>query len=72
MGIEVRQTLVAAAETAGLTYVTDAVAGITRKRAGTGFAYYAPDGALIRDRAERRRIGRLAIPPAWTEVWICP
>jgi len=72
VGIEVRQTLVAAAETAGLTYVTDAVPGITRKRAGTGFAYYAPDGTLIRDRAERRRIGRLAIPPAWTEVWICP
>ncbi len=72
MGIEVRQTLVAAAETAGLTYVTDGVPGITRKRVGTGFAYYAPDGTLIRDRAERRRIGRLAIPPAWTDVWICP
>lgn len=72
MGIEVRQTLVAAAETAGLTYVTDAVPGITRKRVGTGFAYYAPDGTLIRDRAERRRLARLAIPPAWTDVWICP
>lgn len=72
MGSEVQQTHVAAAEAAGLTYVTDALRGITRKRVGTGWAYYAPDGTLIRDRAERRRISRLAIPPAWTEVWICP
>ena len=72
MGIEVRETQVAAAEAAGLTYVTDANAGITRKRAGTGWAYYAPDGTLIGERGERRRIGRLAIPPAWRDVWICP
>jgi len=72
VGIEIRETLVAAAETAGLTYVTDAVPGITRKRVGTGFAYYAPDGTLIHDRVERRRLARLAIPPAWTDVWICP
>lgn len=72
MGIEIRETHVAAAEAAGLTYVTDATAGITRKRAGAGWAYYAPDGTLIGNRAERWRIGRLAIPPAWTDVWICP
>jgi len=57
---------------AGLTYVTDAFAGITRKRAGTGWAYYAPNGARIGDHDKRRRLNKLAIPPAWTDVWICP
>ncbi|HEX4779783.1 MAG TPA: DNA topoisomerase IB [Usitatibacter sp.] len=57
---------------AGLRYVTDGVPGITRKRAGTGWAYYAPNGVRIRDAAKRRRIGSLAIPPAWSDVWICP
>ena len=57
---------------AGLRYVTDGVRGIRRKRAGTGWAYYAPDGARIEDAATRKRLNRLAIPPAWTEVWICP
>jgi DNA topoisomerase-1 len=72
VGGEAQQTQIAAAEAAGLTYVTDALSGITRKRVGRGWAYYAPGGVLVQDRAERRRIGRLAIPPAWTEVWICP
>ena len=57
---------------AGLRYVTDGVRGIRRKRVGGGWAYYAPNGALIHDRSVRRRLNRLAIPPAWTEVWICP
>ena len=57
---------------AGLTYVTDGFAGITRKRAGSGWAYYAPNGARIRDQDKRRRLNALAIPPAWTDVWICP
>ena len=61
----------AAATRAGLTYVTDGLAGITRKRSGTGWAYYAPDGTRIADAATRRRLNSLAIPPAWTEVWIC-
>lgn len=56
----------------GLTYVTDGVPGITRRRAGKGWAYYYPDGTRITDAQERARIGSLAIPPAWTEVWICP
>jgi DNA topoisomerase-1 len=60
------------ARRAGLAYVTDGVAGITRKRAGGGWAYYAPNGVHIRDREKRRRINSLAIPPAWTDVWICP
>ncbi len=57
---------------AGLTYVTDGFAGITRKRAGSGWAYYAPNGVRIRDQDKRRRLNSLAIPPAWTDVWICP
>ena len=60
------------ASRAGLHYVTDGVAGITRKRAGTGWAYYAPNGVRIRDADKRKRINSLAIPPAWTDVWICP
>ena len=61
-----------AATRAGLNYVTDGVAGIRRERAGKGWAFYAPDGTRIADAAERKRIASLAIPPAWTDVWICP
>jgi len=61
-----------AAARAGLRYVTDGFAGVTRKRSGTGWAYYAPDGQRIADAATRRRLNALAIPPAWTDVWICP
>jgi DNA topoisomerase-1 len=57
---------------AGLTYVSDAFAGITRRRAGSGWVYFAPNGARIRDPDKRRRLNALAIPPAWTDVWICP
>jgi DNA topoisomerase-1 len=60
------------ATTAGLRYVSDGVRGISRKRSGTGWAYYEPDGARITDRALRKRLNSLAIPPAWTDVWICP
>src|SRR6185503_18118923 len=66
------ETHVSTARRAGLTYVTDSDVGITRKRVGNGFAYYQPDGTLIRDRAVRKRLAQLAIPPAWTDVWICP
>lgn len=61
-----------AATHAGLRYVTDGLAGITRKRCGTGWIYFAPNGVRIRDVAKRRRLNKLAIPPAWTDVWICP
>src|SRR3989440_1562000 len=61
-----------AATSAGLSYVTDGVAGIRRQRAGKGWVFYAPDGTRISDAAERRRILGLVIPPAWTDVWICP
>jgi DNA topoisomerase-1 len=60
------------ARAAGLRYVSDERAGITRRRRGRGFRYVAADGRTIVDRAERARIDSLAIPPAWTDVWICP
>ncbi len=61
-----------AAARAGLRYVTDGVAGIGRRKAGKGFVFVSPNGGLIADPAQRRRIAALAIPPAWTQVWICP
>ena len=61
-----------AATRVGLRYVTDGVAGIRRRRAGSGWVFFTPDGARLRDEAERRRIASLVIPPAWTDVWICP
>ena len=56
---------------AGLRYVSDAQPGIRRKRAGKGFAYERPDGDPVADDATLARIKSLAIPPAWTDVWIC-
>jgi DNA topoisomerase-1 len=61
-----------AARAAGLRYSTDARPGITRRRRGRGFSYHAPDGSLIRDPGVLRRIRGMAIPPAWTDLWICP
>ncbi|MET0581676.1 MAG: DNA topoisomerase IB [Pseudoxanthomonas sp.] len=56
---------------AGLIYVSDSQPGIARRRAGKGFGYRAPDGSAVRDDATLQRIRALAIPPAYTEVWIC-
>ena len=61
-----------AAKAAGLRYVTDSGPGITRKKARDGFRYVAPDGEPVREEATLARIKALAIPPAWTDVWICP
>ncbi|MBW3535415.1 MAG: DNA topoisomerase IB [Gemmatimonadetes bacterium] len=60
------------AEHAGLRYVSDEQPGITRRRHGKGWTYRDPEGNTIRDREVRRRIEALVIPPAWTDVWICP
>jgi DNA topoisomerase I len=57
---------------AGLRYVTDAMPGIRRHRHGRGFMYIGPDGETIRARESIKRFQSLVIPPAWTEVWICP
>jgi DNA topoisomerase I len=59
-----------AATQAGLRYATDDRPGISRRRSGRGFSYRTPGGKLIRDRETRTRIRALAIPPAWTDVWI--
>jgi DNA topoisomerase-1 len=64
-------TSVESAKTAGLRYVSDTRPGIRRKRAGRHFSYVGPDGQPIHDPATLRRIKALAIPPAWTDVWIC-
>jgi DNA topoisomerase I len=63
---------VSSAEGAGLRFVGDDEKGITRKRRGKAFRYLSASGATLKDRAELARIRKLAIPPAWTEVWICP
>ncbi|HVB89059.1 MAG TPA: DNA topoisomerase IB [Beijerinckiaceae bacterium] len=60
------------AEHAGLVYVSDDQPGITRRKSGAGFAYYDPTGALIRDEKLLERVRSLAVPPAYTDVWICP
>lgn len=60
-----------AAEKAGLIYVTEDTSGLTRRRAGTGFAYLDANGKAVRDKAKLARIRALAIPPAWEQVWIC-
>jgi len=63
---------VASAQAAGLHYVADTQPGIRRKRAGRGFQYIGTDGQTMRDPKTLRRIQALRIPPAWTDVWICP
>ncbi len=61
----------ASADQAGLHYVTDDRPGIRRVRAGKGFRYVGPEGKSLRDVRQLQRIKSLAIPPAWTDVWIC-
>ena len=61
----------AAARDAGLHYVSDVAPGLRRRRCGRGFAYFTADGARVTDAATLERIRRLAIPPAYRDVWIC-
>jgi DNA topoisomerase I len=61
-----------AAEEAGLGYISDDRPGYTRKANGEHFEYLDTEGKRIRDEQRLLRIKRLAIPPAWTDVWICP
>jgi DNA topoisomerase-1 len=60
------------AEEAGLRYVSDDRVGYTRKANGNDFEYFDTEGKRIRDEQRLLRIKRLAIPPAWSDVWICP
>jgi len=64
--------LVAAAKEAGLQYVSDERTGYRRRAKGKHFEYLDTEGKPIRDEQRVLRIKRLAIPPAWTDVWICP
>lgn len=64
-------SLESAAE-AGLVYITDEASGVRRIRAGRGFRYVTEGNRAVRDPRTLRRIRSLAIPPAWTDVWICP
>lgn len=59
------------ARKAGLHYVTDSDPGWTRRRSGKGFSYWNAHGRRITDPRALDRIRRLAIPPAYEEVWIC-
>ena len=56
----------------GLVYVSDETPGIRRVRRGDKFAYHRPDGVPLRDAEDLARIRQLAIPPAYSKVWICP
>ena len=56
----------------GLLYVSDRTPGIRRHRRGAGFSYQRPDGQPLRSPLHIERIKRLAVPPAYTGVWICP
>src|SRR6059058_84219 len=60
------------AREAGLRYVTDTRPGFRREKSGDGFRYVDARGKAIRDPEQLRRIKRLVIPPAWTDVWISP
>ena len=60
------------AAAAGLVYVHDTDPGIHRRKAGEGFAYLDADGKALHDASTEDRIAKLVIPPAWTDVWICP
>jgi DNA topoisomerase-1 len=56
----------------GLTWCSDEMTGLSRRASGTGFRYLDKSGQTIRDAKVLARIRALAIPPAWTDVWICP
>jgi DNA topoisomerase-1 len=61
-----------AAKVAGLRYTTDAIPGIRRVKHGKSFSFLGPDGRTVADRKEIARIKSLAVPPAYTDVWISP
>jgi DNA topoisomerase I len=61
----------ASARVVGLRYVNDGQPGLRRIKAGANFRYEYASGKTVRDQRLLRRIRSLAIPPAWTDVWIC-
>ena len=66
------QDSAASALKVGLRYVTDRMPGIRRERSGDGFRFRYPTGDIVQNEEVLKRIKALAIPPAWTDVWICP
>lgn len=66
------EAALAHARAAGLRYVSDVTPGIRRLAHGKHFRYVGPDGKPVRDPETLIRIRKLAVPPAWEEVWICP
>ena len=60
------------AKAAGLRYVSDDMPGIRRRKRGKGFSFVDAKGSPVTDARTLERIRKLAIPPAWTDVWICP
>jgi len=71
-GLKIVSDPIDAAEEAGLRYVSDDQPGYTRRVKGDDFDYFDTEGKLIRDEQRLLRVKRLAIPPAYTSVWICP
>ena len=69
---EVTRQAQESAREAGLRYVRDDRPGIRRRRAGRAFVYVDAEGGRVREPETLARIKRLAIPPAWRDVWICP
>jgi DNA topoisomerase I len=61
-----------ASQSPALEFVDDSGPGITRRRAGRGWAYFDPDGNRITDRDVIDRLNRIALPPAYTDAWYCP
>ena len=61
-----------AAKSPALEFVDDGGPGITRKKAGPGWAYFDPKGKRITDRIEIDRLDTIALPPAYTDAWYCP
>src|SRR3977135_1643239 len=63
---------VVSARAVGLRPVSDESPGLTREGRRKSFRFRDPSGKLVRDAETLRRIKSLVIPPAWTDVWICP
>jgi DNA topoisomerase-1 len=72
IGRAVQPHPVQSARAAGLRHVTDARPGIRRQKIGAGFRYLDAESRVVRDAETLARIRALAIPPAWTDVWISP
>jgi DNA topoisomerase-1 len=70
--IEVAPDPVEVAEEAGLRYVSDEQPGYSRRAKGDDFEYFDIEGKRIRDETRLLRIKRIGVPPAYTNVWICP